>query len=65
MNRLFDLFLGLAIGAYASPTLILFGFTVHWTIIGLVFTGLLIISRKVGRLLWKKFIKAVKEELQA
>ena len=65
MNRLFDLFLGLVIGVYASPTLILFGFTVHWTVIVLVFTGLLILSRKVGRLLWKKFIAALKEELQA
>ncbi|MFE4077033.1 hypothetical protein [Peribacillus sp. YIM B13477] len=65
MNRLFDLFLGLVVGAYFSPILILFGFTVHWAVIGLVFTGLLILSRKVGRLLWKKFIKTVKEELQA
>ena len=61
--RLKDFFLGLALGYYCTPTIVLFGVTVPWVLVGLVLSYLIPLFRKLGRFLWNKFIEAVKNEL--
>lgn len=62
-SRLLDLLIGLCIGLYITPTIVLFGIVLHWPLISLCITLLIISVKKLWWFLWKKFIQAVKNEL--
>lgn len=61
--RLFDLLLGLFIGFYMTPTIVIAGFTIHWVLVGLVATVLWSVAKKLGRFLWKKLVAEMKKEM--
>lgn len=66
LNLLFNFF-WLSIGFYFKPTIVIFGVVVHWVFVcmGIVvlLIVLLILVKKLGTFLWKKFIQELKKEL--
>lgn len=63
-KRILDLLIGLCVGQYLPLTFVVVGITVHWTLIGLCVTLLLITVKKLCRFLWKQLVKALKKELE-
>ena len=64
MQRLQDGLLGLCFGYYVLPTVILFGVSVHWALVGLIISYTLPSLRKLGQFLWKKLLEKIAKDLK-